>query len=683
MNMSATIFNNSEEKNEEAVEELLLDSNNQEQCNDNIQTLKANSVQEEKDNNESTRCGVFGWFPNWLQLLASKKSYVVAYGLLGMNHSALSAYFIGTISTIEKRFKLPSTTSGIINSAWDVGGIAALIVLAYFGSAGHKTRWVASGALLSALSCYLRYMPHVLYGPGSDVINYSANNTLSNMNLCNESGIGSENCSLNSEGMVTFIILVAAQFIIGVGTSTYYTLGVAYLDDNCLKNKFPFLLAAAAFIRYFGPTLGFLLSSYTLSIFIDTDQQPPFKQDDHRWIGAWHLGWLIFGTTEIILASFIAFFPKILPREAERRKISGHQDNAKVRSMADFKETIMRLLKNPILILNTFSSTFYIFGLMGYWIFMPKYIETQFRKTASAASLITGTVGLTCSAVGIMISGSVISKFKPRPTYLAAWNVITETFDFLGYFSFAFLGCLKDDLYGSYNTDGSWNTTDSCNAECDCSATAKYTPVCSADHSTTFYSPCHAGCTAQSIINGTKIFQNCSCISDFGEAIDGACPVDCQNNFVIFLAILCLMKFLSSTGRAGNTIIQFRAVLPDDKAISIAFSEVVLGVFTFVPAPILYGWLLDSSCLIWGVTCGKTGNCWLYDGRKLRYLLNFTASSFLFVAVLFDIGVWWKVGTLKLYDDESEVDSKEKENGKTKEKKSFFSLSTFTNAFSD
>jgi Organic Anion Transporter Polypeptide (OATP) family len=28
------------------------------------------------------------------------------------------------------------------------------------------------------------------------------------------------------------------------------------------------------------------------------------------------------------------------------------------------------------------------------------------------------------------------------------------------------------------------------------------------------------------------------------------------------------------------------------------------------------------ACLVWGHTCGKTGNCWLYDVEKLRYYVN-------------------------------------------------------------
>ena len=40
------------------------------------------------------------------------------YGLVGLCYSAGGTYFVSTISTIEKRFKIPSRTTG--NSSWSL-----------------------------------------------------------------------------------------------------------------------------------------------------------------------------------------------------------------------------------------------------------------------------------------------------------------------------------------------------------------------------------------------------------------------------------------------------------------------------------------------------------------------------------------------------------------------------------
>lgn len=58
----------------------------------------------------------------------------------------------------------------MITSAWDVGCLIPLIVFSYLGSRGHKTRWMAFGTLLIGISCFLRLIPHFLYGPGDDAL---------------------------------------------------------------------------------------------------------------------------------------------------------------------------------------------------------------------------------------------------------------------------------------------------------------------------------------------------------------------------------------------------------------------------------------------------------------------------------------------------------------------------------
>jgi hypothetical protein len=61
---------------------------------------------------DETTCGFGPIRSAWLQKFANKKAYVFIYGLLGCTFSASYAYFNGTITTLEKRFKIPSRTTG-------------------------------------------------------------------------------------------------------------------------------------------------------------------------------------------------------------------------------------------------------------------------------------------------------------------------------------------------------------------------------------------------------------------------------------------------------------------------------------------------------------------------------------------------------------------------------------------
>lgn len=62
---------------------------------------------------DDTSCGIWCLKGPTLQKFANKKAYVFLYGVLGCIFSASYAYFNGTITTIEKRFKIPSKTTGM------------------------------------------------------------------------------------------------------------------------------------------------------------------------------------------------------------------------------------------------------------------------------------------------------------------------------------------------------------------------------------------------------------------------------------------------------------------------------------------------------------------------------------------------------------------------------------------
>lgn len=57
-------------------------------------------------------CGLFGWHPKSLQKFANTKTFLLVYGLLGTMKSMAFVYFFVTLTTLEKRFKIPSQTTG-------------------------------------------------------------------------------------------------------------------------------------------------------------------------------------------------------------------------------------------------------------------------------------------------------------------------------------------------------------------------------------------------------------------------------------------------------------------------------------------------------------------------------------------------------------------------------------------
>lgn len=105
---------------------------------------------------------------------------------------------------------------------------------------------------------------------------------------------------------------------------------------------------------------------------------------------------MVIGLLLLILASLLMLFPKTLPRAAARKVIADERRGKNISAQdgsatyQDMIDTFKRLLKNPTFNFNNFAGVFYVLGFMAYWIFLPKYIETQYRHSASTANFVTG-----------------------------------------------------------------------------------------------------------------------------------------------------------------------------------------------------------------------------------------------------------------------------------------------------
>lgn len=102
---------------------------------------------------------------------------------------------------------------------------------------------------------------------------------------------------------------------------------------------------------------------------------------------------------------------------------------------------------------------------------------------------------------------------------------------------------------------------------------------------------------------------------------------------------------------------------PRDKSFSQGLSLFLLSLFALIPGPIIFGRIIDSTCLIWNYKCGRRGDCQLFDPIKFRYSLHSTSAIFIFLGAFFDLLVWYYGRDLDLYgDEELKTAQKEKEN---------------------
>lgn len=81
---------------------------------------------------------------------------------------------------------------GIISSTWDLFSLLSFLVTAHFAGRGHRTRWLAIGSMFVGLSCFVRLLPHLIYGAGDEVLQYTVEYGSNTNNTSLQSNITSE-----------------------------------------------------------------------------------------------------------------------------------------------------------------------------------------------------------------------------------------------------------------------------------------------------------------------------------------------------------------------------------------------------------------------------------------------------------------------------------------------------------
>jgi len=79
----------------------------------------------------------------WFQVFVFLLSFLVT-----LQQALSSGYINSVITTIEKRFEIPSSLSGLIASSYEIGNVITVIFVSYLGSRRHIPVWIAIGNCL-------------------------------------------------------------------------------------------------------------------------------------------------------------------------------------------------------------------------------------------------------------------------------------------------------------------------------------------------------------------------------------------------------------------------------------------------------------------------------------------------------------------------------------------------------
>ncbi|XP_010165827.1 solute carrier organic anion transporter family member 4C1, partial [Antrostomus carolinensis] len=547
-----------------------------------------------------TEEGPCGWgrcTPKALQLCNNPEGYLAAYSLLAVFQGIVVNGLINiSISTIEKRYELSSSLTGVISASYDIAFCVLSLFVSFFGERGHKPRCLAFSAFMLGLGSLVFSLPHFSSGK----YHYGAKLE----DTCQIPGTSSANFTCNATSKSSLpnylYVFILGQLLLGVGGTPLYTLGTAFIDDSVPKHKSSIYIGIGYAMSLLGPAIGYVLGGQLLNIYIDIEipESTKMDQDDPRWLGAWWIAFLACFFSIWLLIIPFSCFPKHLPGTAkiQAEKISEtHNDGSEVlvetknigKSFKDFPVALQILLKNPVLMSLIIASSSEALVATGFATFLPKFIENQFGKTSSFSATLGGLVLIPAAALGQIISGILVSKCKMDCRSIIKFIIGTCSVALLLHTVFLFAKCGNEPFAGvseTYNGTGMlYNLTAPCNANCRCLRSIYY-PVCGRDE-VQYFSPCFAGCSSHHFNNVKKAYRNCSCIGKpkrendseglFYEAIPGKCPTRCTflPSFLTFFFFAIVFTFMAVT---PTTVAILRCVPAKQRSFALGVQSVFL-----------------------------------------------------------------------------------------------------------
>ncbi|XP_041657732.1 solute carrier organic anion transporter family member 2B1 isoform X2 [Cheilinus undulatus] len=565
----------------------------------------------------------------------SIKFFVLCHSLLSLSQLLVSGYMKSSISTIERRYGLSSQKSGLLAAFNEPGNTVLIVFVSFFGSRVHRPLFIGGGALLACMASLLMATPHFLSGlyEYTDQISLSGDNS---SGLCQSESTfltssSNQSCSQQESPAqkVVYPLLMLGQLLLGIGAVPIQPFGISYIDDYASKKNSPLYLGILLAVTSIGPAFGFITGSIMLGFYVDFNKlskdQINLNHKDLRWVGAWWLGFLVASCLLFLTALPYLFFPRIMPKEdgadddestteSKQQQKRPLQELSLLQFLKSFPRITLRTLRSPIYLLVVLAQVNLAALLAGLATFMAKFIERQFSQTVSFSTMMIGGVCIPLAVLGTVLGGALMRRLNLSVRSASKLCTAAILLGLLCASPLLLIGCSTQKVAGVFPPSDAL----SCSAGCQCSQEA-FNPVCGSD-GVEFRSPCHAGCvTMETDVSNKAInYTGCRCVGGLGFASPGTCGSGCSHLLLPFMVLIGLTAFIASFSQTPSYMMILRTVPAEDKSFAVGVQYMLFRVLAFMPGPVLYGSVIDTTCLLWGKKCGKQTSCLYYNLDRFR-----------------------------------------------------------------
>lgn len=145
---------------------------------------------------------------------------------------------MSVLTTLERRFNLQSADVGVIASSFEIGNLALILFVSYFGAKAHRPRLIGCGGIVMALGALLSALPEFLtkqYEIGETLRSDVGRDVCSNTSSIEVQRDEDVICGNRANTNMMYLLLIGAQVLLGIGATPVQPLGVSYIDDHVKK----------------------------------------------------------------------------------------------------------------------------------------------------------------------------------------------------------------------------------------------------------------------------------------------------------------------------------------------------------------------------------------------------------------------------------------------------------------
>ena len=156
-----------------------------------------------------------------------------------------TAYRIGCVTSIEKEFSLSSTQSGFVHGVGSVGAVLVAFFLSHYTRKRHRPKVLGISVVLGGLASFLYAATHFMT-KGHTLAYYMNDTRTTQFQICAKDSLNGtigvdtecEQFKNESEASIgVFLVLVVAALIEECAQTPMLTIGLAFIDDNCVNKK--------------------------------------------------------------------------------------------------------------------------------------------------------------------------------------------------------------------------------------------------------------------------------------------------------------------------------------------------------------------------------------------------------------------------------------------------------------